>query len=217
VDDARIYNQALSVLQIRDIANPPAAPAPEVRTVVYDFDTDAQGWGGLKDGTAPTVVIDGGNQALRVTIDEAAHGQQEGGWAGPRDFTADDALGGISTLSFWYRVDDPDFNGGNFVLHWIMSSEAWSGGGWYGNGLWGVVIADGQWHQQTADLSILGADAGGWEGPSETICSTHLRSPLRPLTTPMAATCTSTMSCSNEHAAMLLIELNEFVSVRGLC
>ena len=45
-----------------------------------------------------------------------------------------------------------------------MSSEAWSGGGWYGNGLWGVVIADGQWHQQTADLSILGADAGGWEG-----------------------------------------------------
>ena len=26
------------------------------------------------------------------------------------------------------------------------------------------MIADGQWHQQTVDLSILGADAGGWEG-----------------------------------------------------
>ena len=73
-------------------------------------------------------------------------------------------MGGINTLSFWYRIDAPDFNGGDFVFHWIMSSEAWSGGGWYGNGLWGVVIADGQWHQQTADLSILGADAGGWEG-----------------------------------------------------
>jgi hypothetical protein len=45
-----------------------------------------------------------------------------------------------------------------------MSTESWSGGGWYGNGLYGVLIADGQWHQQTADLSILGAAAGGWEG-----------------------------------------------------
>lgn len=136
--------------------------------VVYDFETGAQGWGGLKDGTAPTVSpethSDGGSQSLCVTIDEAAHEQQEAGWASPRDFTADQAAGGLSTLSFWYRVDDPDFDGGNFVCHWISSTEAWSGGGWYGNGLYGVVIADGQWHQQTADLSILGEAAGGWQG-----------------------------------------------------
>jgi hypothetical protein len=147
--------------------NPPA-PAPESKTVVFDFETDAQGWGDLKDGTGVTVVgetyADGGSQSLCATIDEAAHEQQEGGWASPRVFTADDAAGGINTLSFWYRVDSPGFEGGNFTFHWISSTEAWSGGGWYGNGLWGVVIADGQWHQQTADLSILGADAGGWEG-----------------------------------------------------
>lgn len=148
---------------------PPAGAA--LTPVVYDFETGAQGWGGLKDGTAPTVAAEthsaGGSQSLSVTIDEEAHAQQEGGWAAPRDFTvdqADFAAGGYSTLSFWYRVDDADLNGGNFALHWISSTEAWSGGGWYGNGLYGVVIADGQWHQQTADLSILGADAGGWEG-----------------------------------------------------
>lgn len=101
---------------------------------------------------------------MRVTIDEAAHDQQEGGWASPRVFTVDDAVGGINTLSFWYRVDDPDLNGGDFVFHWISSTESSSGGGWYGNGHWGVLIADGQWQQQTVDLSILGADAGGWEG-----------------------------------------------------
>jgi len=76
----------------------------------------------------------------------------------------DDAAGGLTSLSFWYRVDDPDMNGGNITCHWIVSTEAWSGGGWYGNGLWGVLIADGQWHQQAFDLSILGANAGGWEG-----------------------------------------------------
>jgi hypothetical protein len=143
-----------------------STPAP--KTVVFDFETDAQGWGGLKDGTAPTIVGEthagGGSQSLCVTIDEAAHDQQEGGWASPRVFTVDQAAGGLSNLSFWYRVDDPDLNGGDFVLHWISSTEAWSGGGWYGNGLWGVLIADSQWHQQTADLSILGANAGGWEG-----------------------------------------------------
>jgi hypothetical protein len=141
-------------------------PAP--KAVVFDFETDAQGWGGLKDGTATTVVGEthagGGSQSLVSTIDEAAHDQQEGGWAAPRVFTVEDAAGGLNTLSFWYRVDSPGFEGGDFVLHWISSTEVWSGGGWYGNGLWGVVIADGQWHQQTADLSILGADAGGWEG-----------------------------------------------------
>jgi hypothetical protein len=141
-------------------------PAP--KAVVFDFETDAQGWGGLKDGTAPTVSAEvhsaGGSQSLCVTIDEAAHDQQEGGWASPRVFTVDEAAGGLNTLSFWYRVDSPGFEGGNFVLHWISSTEAWSGGGWYGNGLWGVVVADGQWHQQTADLSILGEAAGGWEG-----------------------------------------------------
>ncbi|MBN2130426.1 MAG: LamG domain-containing protein [Sedimentisphaerales bacterium] len=136
--------------------------------VVFDFETGAQGWSGLKDGTAPTVSSEthsaGGSQSLRVTIDEAAHDQQEAGWASPRDFTADQAAGGLDTLSFWYRVDDPDLDGGNFVFHWIMSTEAWSGGGWYGNGLWGVVVADGQWHEQTADLTILGEAAGGWQG-----------------------------------------------------
>ena len=69
-------------------------PAP--RTVVFDFETDAQGWGGLKDGTEPTVSSEtsaGGSQSLRVTIDEAAHDQQEGGWASPRVFTVDDAVG----------------------------------------------------------------------------------------------------------------------------
>jgi len=136
--------------------------------VVFDFETGAQGWGGLKDGTAPTVSPEthsaGGSQSLRVTLDEAAHDQQEGGWASPRDFTVDQAAGGLTTLSFWYRVDDPDLDGGNFVLHWIMSTEGWSGGGWYGNGLYGVIIADGQWHEQTADLSILGEAGGGWQG-----------------------------------------------------
>jgi len=142
--------------------------APPGKTVVYDFETGAQGWGDLKDGTATTVVGEthaaGGSQSLRSTIDEAAHGQAQGGWSSSRDFTADDAVGGINNLSFWYRADDPDFNGGNFVFHWIMSTEGWSGGGWYGNGLWGVVVADGQWHQQTVDLSILGEAAGGWQG-----------------------------------------------------
>jgi len=139
--------------------------------VVYDFETGTQGWGGLKDGTAPTVSPEthsgGGSQSLRVTIDEAANGQQEGGWASPRDFTVDQAnvaAGGFTTLSFWYRIDDPDFNAGNFVCHWISSTESWSGGGWYGNGLWGVLVADGQWHEQTFDLSILGQAAGGWQG-----------------------------------------------------
>jgi len=148
---------------------PPSGAA--LTPVAYDFETGAQGWGGLKDGTAPTVSAEthsaGGSQSLSVTLDEAAHSQQEGGWAAPRDFTvdqADFAAGGYSTLSFWYRVDDADLNGGNFVLHWISSTEAWSGGGWYGNGLYGVVIADGQWHQQTVDLSILGEAAGGWQG-----------------------------------------------------
>ena len=139
--------------------------------VVYDFETGAQGWGGLKDGTAPTVSplthSAGGTQSLRVTIDEAAHEQQEGGWSSPRDFTvsqANLAAGGFTTLTFWYRIDNAGFNGGNFVCHWISSTESWSGGGWYGNGLWGVVVADGQWHEQTFDLSILGQAAGGWEG-----------------------------------------------------
>ena len=98
---------------------------------VYDFETGTQGWGGLKDGTAPTVSNQthsaGGSQSLRVTIDEAANGQQEGGWASPRDFTvnnADLAAGGFTTLSFWYRIDDPDFNGGNIVCHWISSTES---------------------------------------------------------------------------------------------
>jgi len=138
------------------------------KRIVYDFETGAQGWGNLKDGTAVAVSSEthsaGGSQSLRVTINEAANGQQEGGWASSRDFTVDDAAGGLKSLSFWYRVDDPDLNGGNIVCHWIVSTEAWSGGGWYGNGLWGVLIADGQWHQQTFDLSILGANAGGWEG-----------------------------------------------------
>jgi hypothetical protein len=138
-----------------------------VKIVAYDFETDTQGWGDLKDGTAVTVTSEtsgSGSQSLVATVDEAAHDQEQGGMASSRDFTVDDALGGINTLSFLYRADDPNMNGGNFVFHWIMSNEAWSGGGWYGNGLWGVLIADGQWHQQTVDLSILGADAGGWEG-----------------------------------------------------
>ncbi len=138
-----------------------------VKTVVFDFETDAQGWGGLKDGIEPTVSSEtsaGGSQSLRVTIDEAAHGQQIAGWTSPRVFTDDDAVGGLNTLSFWYHVDDPDLNGGNFELHWIMSTESWSGGGWYGNGVYGVLIADGQWHQQTVDLSILGDAGGGWQG-----------------------------------------------------
>ncbi len=155
IDDAKFYEGQY------------VAP-PGAETVVYDFETDAQGWGNLKDGTAVTVSSEthsaGGSQSLMATIDEAAHDQQEGGWASSRDFTVDDAAGGLNILSFWYRVDDPDMNGGNIVCHWISSTEAWSGGGWYGNGLWGVLIADGQWHQQTFDLSILGADAGGWEG-----------------------------------------------------
>jgi hypothetical protein len=138
------------------------------RTVVYDFETDAQGWGDLKRGIATTVVgethADGGSQSLRATVDVTVHEQTQGGMTSPRDFTADDAVGGISTLSFMYRADDPDMNGGNFVFHWIMSTEGWSGGGWYGNGLWGVLIADGQWHQQVVDLSILGEAAGGWQG-----------------------------------------------------
>ncbi len=149
----------------------PPSGAPTLTPTVFDFETGAQGWGDLKDGTAVTVSAEthsgGGSQSLSATIDEAAHEQQEGGWASPRVFTvdqADVAAGGYSTLSFWYRVDDPDLNGGNFVLHWISSTESWSGGGWYGNGLWGVLIADSQWHQQTADLSILGEAAGGWQG-----------------------------------------------------
>jgi hypothetical protein len=135
--------------------------------ILFDFETDTQGWGGLKDGINPTAVSDtagAGSQSLRVTIDEGTHAQQEGGWASPRIFDADQAAGGLSTVSFWYRVDDPTLNGGNFVYHWIMSTEAWSGGGWYGNGDWGVIVADGQWHQHTADLSILGEAAGGWQG-----------------------------------------------------
>ena len=167
VDEIAIYDRGLSDEEVLYLAGFPEAP-PEPKTVVYDFETDAQGWGDLKDGTATTVVGEthagGGSQSLRSTIDETAHDQQQGGWASSRDFTADDAAGGISTLSFWYRADDPDMNGGNFVFHWISSTENWSGGGWYGNGLWGVLIADGQWHQQTVDLSILGEDAGGWEG-----------------------------------------------------
>ena len=141
------------------------------KTVVYDFETGSQGWGGLKDGTGPTLSpethSEGGSQSLRITIDEAVDVQQQGGWSSPRDFTAADAdvsAGGYTDLSFWYRVDDSSFNGGNFVYHWIMSTQAWSGGGWLGNGQWGVVIADGQWHQQTADLSILSTAAGGWDG-----------------------------------------------------
>ena len=136
--------------------------------MIFDFETDAQGWAGMKDGTAATVSSEthsgSSSQSLRVTMDEATHDQQEGGWVSPRDFTADHAAGAYSSLSFWYRVDDPGFNGGNFVFHWESSTESWSGGGWYGNGLWGVVIADGQWHQQTLDLLILGAAAGAWEG-----------------------------------------------------
>ncbi|UCF17553.1 MAG: hypothetical protein JSW59_08835, partial [Phycisphaerales bacterium] len=151
-------------LLLNDVANGGSAVFAGIRTAVYDFETDAQGWGGLKDGTAPTVVEDAGSKALRVTIDEAAHGQQEGGWASGRDFTANDAQGAYSSLSFWYRVEDPDFNGGNVVCHWIMSTESWSGGGWYGNGLWGVLIADGEWHPESFDLSILGEAAGGWQG-----------------------------------------------------
>jgi hypothetical protein len=154
--------------------------------VVYDFETGTQGWGGLKDGTAPTVSPEvhsaGGKQSLRVTIDEAAHGQQEGGWSSPRDFTVNQAnlaAGGFTTLSFWYRIDNPKFNGGNFVCHWISSTESWSGGGWYGNGLWGVVIADGQWHQQTFDLSILGQAAGGWQGTWGDLASWEFRDDLR--------------------------------------
>ena len=142
---------------------------PELKAVVFDFETDTQGWVGEKDGTEATVSSEthagGGSQSLRVTIDEAARAdQQEGGWSTPRDFTVDDAAGGIRSVSFWYRVDDPDLDGGNFIFHWENSTEAWDGGGWYGNGLWGVLIADGQWHQQTVDLSILGNDGGGWQG-----------------------------------------------------
>ena len=161
-----LYGQNASPVYYDDISLT-SLDAPK-RTVVYDFETGAQGWGNLKDGTGVTVSSQthsgGGSQSLRATIDEAANTQQEGGWASSRDFTSDDAAGGLKSLSFWYRADDPDMNGGNIVCHWIVSTEAWSGGGWYGNGLWGVLIADGQWHQQTFDLSILGAKAGGWEG-----------------------------------------------------
>jgi len=160
VDDVKFYEGETP---------PPAGGA--LTPVVYDFETGAQGWGDLKDGTATTVVGEthagGGSQSLRSTIDEIAHEQAQGGWSSPRDFTVDQAdfsAGGYSTVSFWYRADDPDFNGGNFVCHWIMSTESWTGGGWYGNGAWGVVVADGQWHQQTIDLSTLGEAAGGWEG-----------------------------------------------------
>ncbi len=142
---------------------------PELKAVVFDFETDTQGWVGEKDGTEATVSSEthsgGGSQSLRVTIDEAARSdQQEGGWSTPRDFTVDDAAGGIRSVSFFYRVDDLDLDSGNFIFHWENSTEAWDGGGWYGNGLWGVLIADGQWHQQTVDLSILGNDGGGWQG-----------------------------------------------------
>ena len=48
------------------------------KTVVYDFETGAQGWGDLKRGVDVTVVgethADGGSQSLRATIDETAHG-----------------------------------------------------------------------------------------------------------------------------------------------
>jgi len=162
-----LYGNGASSVYYDDISLT-SLDAPKGKTVVFDFETGAQGWGNLKDGTGVTVSSEthsgGGSQSLRATIDEAANGQQEGGWASSRDFTVDDAAGGLTSLSFWYRVDDPDLNGGNIVCHWIVSTEAWSGGGWYGNGLWGVLIADGQWHQQTFDLSILGANAGGWEG-----------------------------------------------------
>jgi hypothetical protein len=167
LDGASVTKLYIDNIQIYYEAPPSGAPTP----TVFDFETGAQGWGDLKDGTAVTVSAEthsgGGSQSLSATIDEAAHGQQEAGWASPRDFTVDQAefaAGGYSTLSFWYRVDDPDLNGGNFVFHWISSTESWSGGGWYGNGLWGVLIADSQWHQQTADLSILGEAAGGWQG-----------------------------------------------------
>ena len=50
------------------------------------------------------------------------------------------------------------------AVYGSIGYSSYSGGGYYGNGLWGVLIADGQWHEQTADLSILGAAAGGWEG-----------------------------------------------------
>ena len=141
------------------------------KTVVYDFETGTQGWGDLKRGVDVTVVVEthagGGSQSLRATIDETAHEQAQGGMASGRDFTAADAdisQGGYTDLSFWYRADDPDMNGGNFVFHWIMSTQGWSGGGWYGNGLWGVLIADGQWHHQLFKLSSLGEAAGGWQG-----------------------------------------------------
>jgi len=142
--------------------------APQVvEGVVFDFEIDAQGWGDLKDGTATTVSplthSTGGVQSLRTTIDEAVHAQQQGGWSSPQVFTSADAAGGLKSVSFWYRVDDPLFDGRDFIFHWIMSNTT-GGGGWYGNGLYGVVIADGQWHQQTLDLSILGSAAGGWEG-----------------------------------------------------
>ena len=134
----------------------------------FDFESDVQGWRGHKDGTVPTLSnqthSEGGLQSLAVTIDEGAHAQEEGGWMSPASFTAHEASGGYASMSFWYRVDDPDMAGGRFVFHWESSSDSVNGGGWYGNNLMDAVIADGQWHQQTLDLSILGADAGGWEG-----------------------------------------------------
>ena len=138
------------------------SPLPKI----FDFEAGTQGWGPLKDGTAVTVSTEthaaGGSQSLQATIDEATHSQQEGGWASPAVFSATEAGGGLSTVSFWYRIDDPDLNAGGIVCHWIMGVEG--GGGWYGGNVWGETIADGQWHQYTFDLSVMGADAGGWEG-----------------------------------------------------
>ena len=54
-----------------------------------------------------------------VTIDEAAHDQQEAGWASPRDFTVGQAAGGLDTLSFGLDEEatlhfgSGDPNGGN--------------------------------------------------------------------------------------------------------
>jgi len=157
------------MILLDDIALYRIAPQP-VEGTVFDFETDTQGWAGHKDGTLPTISNKthsaGGLQSLMVTIDEGAHTQQEGGFMSPSSFTAQEASDGLKSMSFWYRVDDPDLDGGNFVFHWESSNESGSGGGWYGNNLQGVVIADGLWHQQTLDLSILGeaAGVGGWQG-----------------------------------------------------